>query len=383
MINKELYKTIMDQAAASGMRNLEVSEIMKTKRKLYIPAGLKAALIAAAVLLLCGGTAAAGALAGFWGNGLDRSIRGNAAQKEKLTAEGYAVNINDAEPVTVNGVTITPQAAVTDGRVGYVSLRVEGYSFDEREGWPAFEKGSGSFLQDESEPEWTTEGLNYWSGGDYMEGFFNGVVSYKDGTAYFADGAEAEYDAFGSIIGRYKNEDGSLEYIAQYLYTGDDSLLGKNLSFCLENLHTRKYRFSEEDRIEDINIVEGSWEFDVTFQGGLTVGSKTIILDEKLEEAGCRISEISLSPLSASITYNISFEGDVLELKKLILKSGEAIELSDLNHPYFKAVTAPGIDCCTITALGNVVDTEDIKAIGVSYFGWGSGIAEEKNIELP
>ena len=387
MISKDKYKDILNQAAASEMKKLEASYVMNTKKTKYTSVAVRGVAVAACVLLLCVGTVMAGVFTGFWSRGLDNTINGSDEQRLDLTSKGLAINLTDTDSVTVNGVTITPQAAVTDGCVGYISLKVDGYDLDEEAGWPCFQSKGDYYLTGVYEDhdyfqDMQTEGLHWFSGGDNHYGFYDGIASFSDGKYYYSDGTEALSGSDGMPKGRYRSEDGSLEYIAEVIYTeGEDKLFGKTVHFEMDDLSTASYSRNKSDDNYYTNIVKGKWVLDVTFpeESDIQAELRSFQPDREINETSCTVTEVTLSPLSAILKYSVEQEGGYLEISKIIYEDGETIEL---DSPYYKAASAPGIECETITALDLIAQPEKINAIEVIYYNYTYGITQTDFIEL-
>lgn len=388
MTIKERYRKTFDQVADNGIEPLTKEDIINatipekettpTRNSSRTSSFMKPAFIiamAVIVVLFCG-TAIAAVATNFWSEGLDDAVKGNEEQRQTLTAEGMAVNI-DAEPITVNGITVTPLLAITDGTVGYISIKVEGYALDETKGRPMFLSKGDYYLRDapQSDPleEMQIEGLHWWSGGDHKNGFYDGIVSWSDGNYYFADGEMAETDFYGAPIGRFLAEDGSLEYIAEVMTNDPEySLFGETVSFEMMDLCTQDYLFNETVHGKHYsNVVEGTWAFEVTFPEKADIQTENIQLDYGLEGADCQITGISITPLAIAINYTTPEEKNLLTVDKIILDTGETIEL---DYPYFLTWTAPDIPSRTTTAIGCIVDVDTIDSIGVTYAYYdGSG----------
>ena len=111
-----------------------------------------------------------------------------------------------------------------DARFAHLSFRVDGYQAAEGI-QPGFEYTSMTLEGDS---------LNMTGGG-----FFDNLHADGNGNFTYTDGTPAKETADGSIIGKYINDDGSMEYIMTVMTTDKDkSLIGKPIHIELQNLGT-------------------------------------------------------------------------------------------------------------------------------------------------
>ena len=301
--------------------------------------------IAVVMLIVLGcGSALAAVLGHWWSRGLDASIEATKDQRISLEERGFVKNL-DMDPVTIGDVSVTPVAAITDGTVGYISLEISGYELEEG-GIPFFDSKGEFYVLSDTEADYladmNTEGLHFISGGSQMTGF------YRESTDT-----------------GYADENGNLEYIAEIVYT-DGSLFGETVRFEMENLGTLLCADNSETPNYRANVINGTWTFDVTFQEESTadISRRELELDTAIADTECVLEKVTIADLSIIMDYTIPEAGGCLTLEQIILSDGEVL---DLNYPYYKSRTAPEEVSETITALGRVVDINEIEAIVVHY----------------
>lgn len=240
--------------------------------------------VAAAVLVL--GTVVCAAYM-HWSRGMEEKFNVTQEQKEFLEDNEIAKPMNNS--VTQEGVTVTVQQSIVDNRFAHLSFRVEGYQVRE-----------GSTLQ----PDFENVNVTV-DGGDcgmITSGFFNNWHITDDERVYADDGSDIKERNDGSLIERYVNEDGSMEYIISIMTDSKDhGLIGKPIHIELHNLGTF-VRYSDAYR-KDIDAV---WSFDFTLEGSSQV--RSLELSQTLGDSGASVAKAEISPISLYVEYSFPMQ---------------------------------------------------------------------------
>lgn len=263
------------------------------------------AFAAAAVLML--GTMGVFAAAYFpWGRGMTEELRTTESQKQFL--EGTQMVNPVYESAVESDITITALHTITDGRFARLSFQVEGYELEEG-ACPWFEQVVIEI-----------DGGNVYSqlGGGFFDGFRRGSDTYVDGTPI-------ETRSDGSLVPRYRDEDGSMEY-DMLLMTEADSFIEKTIHVEFHNLgiyDTANHQF--------VPGVEGSWAFDFNLNGSDQV--KSYEMAEELEGSGAAVTHAEISPISLTVTY---------EMPRQMIES-EAVDENGVVSKYTTTARPPRI----------------------------------------
>ena len=173
-----------------------------------------------------------------------------------------------------------------------------------------FFKIEGYALEDGKEPIF--EGIGVMVNGSYDVSyggsFYNGV-HYDDEKGIFvydADGSSAE-DADGTVMERFADEDGSLEYILRIFPSGvkGEPLSGSTAHIVFCNLGTIY------NKVECKTDLEAEWAFDISLQGSDQV--RNVTLSEPLGDSGATVISAEISPISITINYDFPIKEVAIE----------------------------------------------------------------------
>lgn len=255
--------------------------------------------IAAAVLAL--GTTVCAAVYFQWSKGLESQLQVTEEQKQILEETHVAAPVSNS--VTEQGITVTALQTIVDRRFAYLAFQVDGY--DAEAGvQPAFEN---TILEIDGRYDYDM----------LMAHFFNGLHLDEHGNFTYSDGSIAKENEDGSVIEKYADESGSMEYMILLMVPDQkDSFIGKPLHIELQNLGT----VSKAEFTPDINA---TWSFDFTLQGSDKV--RTCELSEILGDSGATVVEAEISPISLHVSYDMP-----LQTKEIdgVDESGDAIKSS-------------------------------------------------------
>lgn len=243
------------------------------------------AAVAAAVMTF-GAVACAAYM--HWSRGMEEQL--NVTPEQKVYLEENQVTAPVNKSVTQEGITVTVQQTIVDARFAYLSFRVDGYQVEEGME-PCFDYVD------------TTVDGNFVNviGGT----FFDNLHVDADGKFTYTDGTPARERADGSIVGKYVNEDGSMEYIMTLMRADeDDSLIGKPIHIELQNLGT----VSKAAYTPDITA---TWAFDFTLEASEQI--RSVELSQPLGDSGATVTKAELSPISLYVEYGFPLQETGLE----------------------------------------------------------------------
>ena len=369
---------------------------------------LAVVLITVAVL---GAAAVYAAVSGLWSRGLTGLVRSDPEEQQTLIDSGFAVPLGEENrdlAVTCNGVTITPNMVLTDGKVAYISFLIDGYDHEiEKDERPVFADGMDSpimYFQDAKDP-------NVNAVRTYRTGFYSDLVTTAEGKPVYSDGAPAEINPDGTPVGRYKDENGRMEYIVRVMTTGGkavydlqygnnwetpDSLYGTEFHIEFRDLGTTKnfgkivQEQAAQGEPEDPylvqslkvkNVVEGTWTFDITMpeQNETAEYINVYELNKQLEDTDCFIQTVKISPISVELIYTVSKPknkrgGDnTFELKGFILKDGTVVRKTTWDQPLilYGDTEEQKLELFT---LDRVTDPEQVAALLVNLYAYSDEI---------
>lgn len=237
---------------------------------------------AAALLALSTVTVCAAAYMN-WSSGMEEQFDATDEQKAFLDEQEMVNRINNS--VTKEGVTVTAQQSIVDSRFAHLSFRVEGYEVQE-----------GSILQPDFETVHVT--VDGKEGFLLKHSFFNNWHITDEERTYTNDDTPIQERKDGTLVERYMNDDGSMEYIISIMKNFEESsLIGKTVHVELENLGAH-VRYSSAYRRE----VEAVWSFDFTLEGSDQVRSK--VMSQPLGDSGATVTKVELSPISFYVEYD-------------------------------------------------------------------------------
>ncbi|MGI6010536.1 MAG: DUF4179 domain-containing protein [Ruminococcus sp.] len=306
-----------------------------------------AAAVAAAIL----GTVSVGAAAyhHWWSKGLSESLHASEGQMQELDGSKASSLINQS--VTVQGVTITAVQSIVDNYFAHLSFKVEGYDLP---------KGAEPGIENIEVTVDGDDNIN-WSGG-----FYNGIVSGENAMAEYGDGTPLEFAEDGSLIEKYVQEDGSLEFdltLSHYLEERG-YLFGKEIHVKLSNLGTY-------EKTDFHPVLEGTWEFDWTLQGSDKVQiSKP---EAPLGESGAVLKEAELSPISmravlevpaGQYTVDESEEGmNPPQLKGAVMKDGTVYSCLYPGMGGSSRLSEESDQYITLFALDRILEVDQVEKL--------------------
>lgn len=238
------------------------------------------AAVAAAVLVL--GTVACAAYM-HWSSGMEQKF--NVTQEQKVYLEESQITKPKNDSVTQEGITVTLQQSIVDAHFAHLSFRVDGYHAEEG-------------VQPDFEYVVTTVDGDYPSatGGR----FFDNVHVDSDGNFAYTDGTPAKENADGGIIGKYINDDGSMEYIMTLMTNRpDDSFIGKPIHIELQNLGTVSKAAYTPD-------IDATWSFDFILDASEQI--RTVELSQPLGDSGATVTKAQISPISFYVEYHFPLQ---------------------------------------------------------------------------
>ena len=332
---KKNYKKIFDKIEVPEQlldRTLTAAFQAEQKKRQPMtgPRKLRPALIVAVTLVVVLGAAAVYAsMTGLWSRGLSGTVHSDPKVQQELVGQGFAFPLADTYQefaATCSGVTITPNMILTDGRIAYVSFLVEGYDYEiGKDEYPSFasdyKDSSLQSIQDGKDPEKEIHAARI-----YMNGFYSDVsIPMEGGMPYYSDGTPAEINPDGSTAGRYRDENGNLEYIVKVMTTEgeysyddpynmnpalSDSLYGSVLHFEFQDLGTVDPEYDKITQDGDTykNVAEGTWTFDITMPEKEEAADmiRTVDLNSQIEGTDCFMKSVEISPISVKLIYTIS-----------------------------------------------------------------------------
>ncbi|MDE6055688.1 MAG: DUF4179 domain-containing protein [Lachnospiraceae bacterium] len=245
-------------------------------------AARKGMWIAVAAVVLVLGTVACAAYM-HWSSGMEEKFNVTQEQKEYLEESQITMPMSDS--VTKEGITVTVQQSIVDAHFAHLSFRVDGYHVEEG-------------VQPDFEYVVTTVDGAYPSA---TEGsFFDNLHVDSNGNFTYTDGTPVKETADGSIIVKYENDDGSMEYIMTLMTNQkDNSFIGKPIHIEFQNLGT----VSKAVYTPDINA---TWTFDFTLEASEQV--RTIELSQPLGDSGAIVTKAEISPISFYVEYNFPLQ---------------------------------------------------------------------------
>lgn len=243
--------------------------------------------IAAAVLAL--GTTVCAAVYVQWSKGLETQLEINEEQKEMLIEEQVAAPVYNS--VTENDITVTALQTIVADRFAYLAFKVDGYT-----------------AEDGIQPDFEYMTLTIDGRDDYnllMGHFFDGLQMDENKNFFYMDGSPAKETDEGSIIGKYMDENGSMEYMMLLMTPYEsDSFIGKSLHLELHNL-------GSVDKAAFTPDINASWTFDFTLQGSDKI--RTCKLSEALGDSGATVIEAEISPISLHVIYDMPLQETTID----------------------------------------------------------------------
>lgn len=197
----------------------------------------------------------------------------------------------------------------------------------------------------------------------------------EDGRGIYDDGSEIDMNENGSIVERYVDENGNLDYVIVAMVSGfEDSLLGQTLHVELRNLGT----VYKTDYTDDIRA---EWNFN--FELPQTTNANHIEVGREVEGMPFIVDSIDLSPVSIKINYSVvgdeipdtpRIEGKVIPndvplFNGVVLKDGSRLFLADGGMNGYTDETWRY--AYEISAFDRVIDPNEVAAILVEEIDSG------------
>lgn len=314
------------------------------------------AAVVCTCLIAAAGTSAVAAIHHIWGRAMKGTLQATDEQQQVLTQQGMATVMTEQEQyddlaVTAGGVTVAPDIVIVDDRFAYLSFKVRGYELEAGKE-PCFES-MDVYVGDDSDSEdsWINSSGN----------FYYGIVTDENGSPVYDDGTPVQFDADGSIIYHYTDEDGTLEFVILAYVTGyNGSLLGKTMHVNFDNLGT----VQKADYAGD---VDGNWSFTIDLPTVST--SKTIEVNRSVDGTVFALDSIEISPISVKMNYSVNGEvamqedeNGVPDFCGVVLKDGTRL-------PYISDGGMTGYTDDTMTkayvlsAFDRIIDSEQVKSV--------------------
>ena len=279
--------------------------------------------IICAVVGLAGITSVA-AIRGVLGRGMNQ-LQIDESQQQELVEQSAAImytseSVTDASATSENivldidAITVTPVSVVADERCAFISFKVSGFSFDDRNNEPFFDQVYA--YEDEAMTiEYDCEG-----------GFYDGV-NLIGSDFFYEDGSPAQYDERGMMILHYFDNDGNLYYLLKV--SGNDidkNMLGRTVYIRLVNL-------CEIYKCDIISGTDKEWSFTLDMPTEST--SVHYDIDTIIDGTSLNLDSIEISPISVRLNYTIG-EGAALDsmpkFEGVVLKDGTVLGIGDDVH---------------------------------------------------
>lgn len=314
----------------------------------------------AAVVCICliaaAGTSAVAAIHHIWGRAMKGTLQATDEQQQVLTQQGMATVMTEQEQydelaVTAGGVTVAPDTVIVDDRFAYLSFKVRGYELEAGKE-PCFESMDVYVGDDpDSEDSWINSSGN----------FYYGIVTDENGSPVYDDGTPVQFDADGSIIYHYTDEDGTLEFVILAYVTGyNGSLLGKTMHVNFDNLGT----VQKADYAGD---VDGNWSFTIDLPTVST--SKTIEVNRSVDGTVFALDSIDISPISIKMNYSVNGEVAMQEDENGVPDFCGVVLNDGTRLPYISDGGMTGYTDDTMTkayvlsAFDRIIDSEQVKSV--------------------
>lgn len=295
-----------------------------------------------AVVAIAGATVYAAAKYNF-GRGMS-DLQIDESQKQSLVETSAAI-IYDTQDnhqdlaVTSEDITITPVSVIADERCAYISFKVSGFTYENRNNEPIFDWVY--VYEDEDQ----TEEL------DCIGSFDDGLVSDgADGYVYF-DGTPVETNEYGGPIPRYFDDNNDLYYLmCVSSHDIDDNMLGRTIYIKFTCL-------AESWKTQIISSVDGEWNIDLELPAQSTSVHKDV--QQEIEGSPYYLDSIDISPVSVRLNYTISEHGsDIPFLTAVVLDDGRELWLN-----YDSLNGWDGQNVYTNVYFAQVIDPDHVSAL--------------------
>lgn len=276
--------------------------------------------IICAVVGLAGITSVA-AIRGILGRGMNQ-LQIDESQQQELVEQSAAI-VYTSESVAdtgatsentvldVDAITVTPVSVVADERCAFISFKVSGFTFDDRNNEPFFDQIYA--YEDES----MTVEL------DCDGGFYNGINLVGSEFVY-EDGTPAQFDESGMMILHYFDNEGNLYFLMKVSgHNIDKNMLGSSVYIRLVNL-------CEIHKCDIVNGTDKEWTFTLDMPTESTSVHKDI--NKHIDGTSLNLDSIELSPISVRLNYTIENGSSLSSMPKfagVILKDGTVLGIGD------------------------------------------------------
>lgn len=263
-------------------------------------AALCAALLAAGILT------AAAATYTHWSRGMKGALQASPQQQMELEDKKIAIvpsedtDTQNFTPVTDNGVTVCPSMTIATDDCAWISFSVDGF-VPENGLQPDF----GTFdVYFDNEPD---SDKSRWR--NITARFYDGTVINEDAQLVYDDGTIPD----GSVVPRYADQNGTMEFIIQMSGDVNTNFLGQSLHVRLKDLGTvAQARFTK--------ALEGTWEFTIPLPD--SDAYRTYTAASAVGDTGITVKQLELSPVSVRATLSVP---EQTEFDKELV--------SDMTHP--------------------------------------------------
>ena len=305
--------------------------------------------IICAVVGLAGVTSVA-AIRGILGRGMNQ-LQIDESQQQELVEQSAAI-VYTSESVTdtsetsentvldVDAITVTPVSVVADERCAFISFKVSGFTFDDRNNEPFFDRVFAY------EDEAMTIDL------DCEGGFYNGI-NLIGSDFFYEDGTPAQFDERGMMILHYFDKDGNLYYLMKVSGRNiDKNMLGRTVYIRLVNL-------CEIYKCDIVNGTDREWSFTLDMPTEST--SVHYDIDTLVDGTSFNLDSIELSPISVRLNYTLGEGASPDSMPKfagVVLKDGTVLGIGDDVHNASEGGKAYS-NCYFVRA----IDPEDVESI--------------------
>lgn len=335
MNREDLYYSISDISPEFIEELNESTEKKKHSDKAII-------ITICAVVALAGVTVFAASKINF-GRGMS-DLQIDESQQQSLVETSAAIIYETQEDysdlaVTSEGVTITPVSVIADERCAYISFKISGFSYDDRNNEPIFDWVY--VYADENQ----TEEL------DSTGSFDDGLVSDgADGFVYY-DGTPTETNEYGGAIPRYFDDNNDLYYLmCVSSHNIDDNMLGRTLYIKFTCL-------AESWKTQIITCVDSEWNLKLELPSQST--SVHMEVQQEIEGSPYYLESIDISPVSIRLNYTTTnsgsgipfFVGVVFDDGRKLGINNDSLNGWDGNKAYTNVYFAQVIDPDKVSAL--------------------------------
>lgn len=259
------------------------------------------------------------AISHVW-NRVDESVFDTKLKFDVLLAELGFMGSGDeeAQGVTVNGVTIRPSAVITDGELLYLSFLIEGYEYDFGENsFPKFAYAPEVTVIDTAGNEWPLRVNSFLrTNGFFRELQLDKSGNYGDTLIPMTD----EYLKTDDSQPKYRNDDGNLEYCL-FFFLDDmtkendvENFFNIQVKVVFRDLGAQNSSseekwanplFGDEQGFEQVK--EGTWILNMQTPDGKEAMKhfQTCEVNKKAEGTDWVIDTVIVSPVSVRMTYHL------------------------------------------------------------------------------